>query len=139
MWEGLGHPAEQSGTDERWSWESKIHVRTGHNGSSNSGEVVDGLRSDNFHRGYGRRSWVLIDRAWAKQLGVARTGHSYRISRGELMRKLADQQPATLSKPGVLIKWAGSRPSTSTDEVLEPSGSSGWSTSWTSMQTSTAS
>lgn len=130
MSEQLSHPVEQLGTDEGRSREGRvIHVRPGHNESRGFDEV-DSLRSNNSYKGCGRRSWVLIDRAWAKQLGVTRTGGTYRISRRELMRKLDELQPATLPRPGILTQCA--TPSASTDKVLELPDRSGWSISWTS-------
>jgi hypothetical protein len=47
-----------------------------------------------------RSPWVLVDSAWAKQLGVTRTAGEYRISRRELMRKMAGEP---LGGPGI---WA---------------------------------
>jgi len=45
-----------------------------------------------------RSSWILVDSAWAKQLGVTRTSGVYRITRNELIRKLAMEQ---LGGPGI--------------------------------------
>jgi hypothetical protein len=47
-----------------------------------------------------RSPWVLVDSAWAKQLGVTRTAGEYRITRRELMLKLAGEQ---VGGPGI---WA---------------------------------
>ena len=40
-------------------------------------------------RAHSPRSWVHLDTSWAKQLGVTRTAGRYRISRRELVRRLA--------------------------------------------------
>jgi hypothetical protein len=47
------------------------------------------------HRRRNRRpnGYVLLDSAWAKRLGVQRTGGLYRISRRDLAHRLAEPQP----------------------------------------------
>lgn len=36
-----------------------------------------------------RSPWILVDSAWAEQLGVARTAGVYRIARRDLVRRFA--------------------------------------------------
>jgi hypothetical protein len=45
-------------------------------------------------------SCVLLDPAWAKELGVTRTAGVYRIARRELIRRL------TIERPGGPAIWA---------------------------------
>jgi polyisoprenoid-binding protein YceI len=46
-----------------------------------------------------RNSWVILDKAWAARLGVARVGGVYRIRRLDLFRRLTDLDRA-LPPPG---------------------------------------
>jgi hypothetical protein len=48
----------------------------------------------------GRTPWVVIDRAWARRLGVQRTAGVYRINRHSLVTRLADEETAALLKAG---------------------------------------
>jgi hypothetical protein len=48
----------------------------------------------------GRTPWVVIDRAWARRLGVQRTDGEYRINRRELVARLAEAETAALLKAG---------------------------------------
>ena len=41
------------------------------------------------HRGHRADHWILLDRSWAKRLGVARTAGVYRIRSRELIRRLS--------------------------------------------------
>ena len=64
--------------------------------------------SDKFHTVYGRRTRVILDRDWARRLGVMRTSGVYRISRQELVRRLASLPITTLSTPNGLFEADGS-------------------------------
>jgi hypothetical protein len=48
----------------------------------------------------GRTPWVVMDRSWAKCLGVQRTGGIYRISRRELVARLEEAETAALLRAG---------------------------------------
>lgn len=48
----------------------------------------------------GRTPWVVVDRAWAKRLGLQRTAGSYRINRRELVARLVEEETAALLKAG---------------------------------------
>ncbi|HEU4867814.1 MAG TPA: hypothetical protein VFV09_08810 [Actinomycetota bacterium] len=48
----------------------------------------------------GRTPWVVVDRAWARRLGVQRTNGAYRINRRELVARLAEAETAALLKAG---------------------------------------
>jgi hypothetical protein len=73
--------AGPSGTYESWTAGDQ-HV-------TSLAPVLAGASRCKAPRAQSRRSWVLLDASWAKQLGVTRTGAGYRISRRELVRRLA--------------------------------------------------
>jgi hypothetical protein len=75
--------------------------------------------SDTYHRAFGRRSLIVLDRVWARRLGVMRTGGIYRIGRHELMRKLAELPVTTLSTPNGFFESNGSRSSSDTKPLLD--------------------
>lgn len=95
-------------TDEDWSRKGREtlfekETTESRNSAGSLGRTSSGIS----HRAYGRRSWVLLDRDWARQLGVMRTaGGVYRIGRHELMRKLATLKLATVSTQNGLIEAA---------------------------------
>lgn len=43
----------------------------------------------------GRNPWVILDRAWARELGVVRSAGVYRIHRRELIARLAEAEAQT--------------------------------------------
>lgn len=48
----------------------------------------------------GRTPWVVVDRAWARRLGLQRTDGAYRINRRDLVARLVEQETAALLKAG---------------------------------------
>lgn len=42
----------------------------------------------------GRTPWVVLDRTWARSLGLQRTGGVYRMNRRELIKRLETAQEA---------------------------------------------
>jgi hypothetical protein len=46
----------------------------------------------------GRTPWVVLDRTWARGLGVQRTSGEYRINRRELVARMAEAETAGLLK-----------------------------------------